>query len=125
VMLGLGFASIGSPSTQRMLRADQKRVQDLYQVSDKIHNLWTSQHKLPEHLDALMGVPLADPITRLPYEYNLKSETSYELCATFAAASADAEGASRARAWAHPAGKHCFPIDVEQMPDNPDVYYPY
>src|SRR5262249_18604166 len=73
VMLGFGFASIGGPSTQRMRRADQKRVQDLYQVTDKIHNFWISQHKLPEHLDALVDVPLADPITRLPYEYHLKA----------------------------------------------------
>jgi hypothetical protein len=125
VMLGFGFASIGGPSTQRMLRADQKRVQDLYQVTDKIHNFWTSQHKLPEHLDALADVPLADPITRLPYEYHLKAGSEYELCAMFAASSEDTEGASRARGWSHPAGRHCFAINVEQMLDNPYVYYPY
>jgi hypothetical protein len=37
VMLILGFLRIGTPATQRALRADRKRVQDLYQLSDKIH----------------------------------------------------------------------------------------
>jgi hypothetical protein len=94
-------------------------------LSDKIHNFWISQHKLPEHLDALVDVPLADPITRLPYEYRPTSGTEYELCAIFAATSEEGDGTSRARGWSHPAGKHCFSIDIEHMPENPYVYYPY
>jgi hypothetical protein len=125
IMLGLGFATIGAPSTQRMLRADRKRVQDLYQLSDKIRNLWTSQHKLPEHLDALPDVALADPITRVAYEYHPKDGSAYELCATFSASSEKDEATSRARAWSHPEGKYCFSIDAEQARDNPYIYFPY
>ncbi len=125
ILLGLGFATIGAPSTQRMLRADQKRVQDLYTLSDKVRNFWSSQHKLPEHLDVLADVPLADPITRVASEYHPRSESGYELCATFAASRERDDPTSRAKVWTHPAGRHCFSIDAQQMLDNPYIYSPY
>jgi hypothetical protein len=125
IVLSLGFATIGAPSTQGMLRSDRKRVQDLYTVSDKIHSFWISQHKLPEHLDALGDVPLADTITRGAYEYHPKSESEYELCANFAASSETGDTTSRAKVWFHPPGRHCFSIDAQQLLDNPYIYYPY
>jgi hypothetical protein len=125
VMLILGFSYIGAPSTQRMLRADRRRVQDLYQMSSNIFNVWGQRHKLPDHLDELGNIPLADPVTRAAYEYHTKAGSQYELCATFGASSSQNEGSGAGTwAWAHPAGLHCFAIDAAQMADNPQVYYP-
>ena len=56
VMVVLGFSYLGAPKKQRTLRADNKRVQDLYQLSSQINAHWnSSSHKLPEHLDELSG----------------------------------------------------------------------
>jgi len=124
VMVILGFVRVGSPSTQRTMRADARRTQDLYQLSEKIRAFWNSTHKLPEHLDELQDVVLADPITRAGYEYHLKDESKYELCATFAMSSQQNEAIKRTSAWSHIAGRQCFPFDAVQMADNPYVYYP-
>jgi len=124
LMLVLGFSYVGSPSTQRMMRADERRVQELYQLSNKIYNC-CKEAKLPAHLDELGDVMLADPITREAYEYHPKDERHYELCATFAAASPQNEAASGSKTWAHPAGRSCFVMDASQMSENPGVYLSY
>ena len=52
------------------------------------------------------------PETGEPYGYTVKDDHTYELCATF----------SQSRAWDtevfwnHPAGPHCFTIDVLNPP---------
>jgi len=124
-MLILGFLYIGAPSTQRTLRADRKRVQDLYQLTTKINGRWNSNdHKLPEHLDELTDAALADPVTRLAYEYHVKEGSRYELCATFALSSQRNEAMPQSSAWSHPAGRHCFVIDASQMLNSPSIYSP-
>lgn len=123
VMLISGFLYIGTPSTQRALRADRKRVQDLYQLSAKIHNVWSANVRLPGHLDELRDAALADPITRVAYEYRVTEGSRYELCATFALASEQNQAAPRSSAWSHPRGRHCFPVDASQMLDNPYIYF--
>jgi len=123
VMLILGFSYTGAPSTQRMLRADRRRVQDLYQLSEQVRHDWNASHKLPEHPDQLPGAPLADPITHVAYEYRVMGGSVYELCATFVASNTQNDGVGSS-AWAHPAGRHCFTIDAAGMVDNPYVYSP-
>jgi hypothetical protein len=125
LMLVLGFSYVGSPSTQRLMRADEKRVQDLYELSGKIFNVWSNGKKLPAHLDELSDVALADPITRVAYEYHAKEQSHYELCTAFAAASAQNEAASRSKTWDHPAGRYCFLMDAAQMAENPGIYLSY
>lgn len=125
-MVILGFVRIGAPSTQRTLRADQKRAQDLYQLSVQINGRWNSNpHKLPQHLDELAGVALADPITRAGYEYHLKEGGQYELCAVFSAASKGDNAMSGPNTWAHPLGRHCFSLDAARPAESPNVYLPY
>lgn len=120
----LGFANIGGPGTQRTLRADQKRVQDLYQLSTQINQRWKANGELPEHLDELRGVALADPVTRNTYEYRNKTESEYELCAVFAAASPQQNANRTPDTWAHPAGHHCFSLNASGVTENPNVYLP-
>jgi hypothetical protein len=95
---------------------------DLYQIATKINNDWNSNgHKLPQHLDELRDVALADPISRSAYEYHTAQANGYELCATFALAS---EAIPRSSAWSHPAGHYCFRFDASRGPDNPGIYLP-
>lgn len=125
VMVLLGFARIGAPSTQRALRGDQRRVQDLYQLSGQISARWKSNgHQLPQHLDELSGATLADPVTRAAYEYHEKAGSQYELCATFSAASNKGNATRSSGSWSHPAGRQCFSLDAAESAENPGIYFP-
>jgi hypothetical protein len=82
---------MGSPKSQRLLRLDDRRVQDLQSIQYQVINYWQQKEKLPEKLS-----DLANPLTGyslpvdpefekgLTYEYIAKDKTSFELCATFA-----------------------------------------
>jgi hypothetical protein len=122
VMVIAAFLNIGAPQTQRTLRADGKRVQDLYQLSAQISARWnTNGHKLPGSLAELPNVPSADPVTRLPYEYRVKDASQYELCATFSLESKN-DATSRVTPWSHPAGSHCFALNAAETAAAPNVY---
>jgi hypothetical protein len=124
VMVALGFGFTGTPRTQRTQRADSKRVQDLYALSQQIDARWrVNSQKLPEHLDELSGVAMADPVTRAGYEYRSKEGSQYQLCATFALASRQD---NQPQPWSHPAGHYCFSVDASQPSASPPfVYSPF
>jgi hypothetical protein len=54
------------------------------------------------------NVPVKDPQTGLLYEYRLKSDKEYELCAAFAT---DGNRRYTSEFWAHPKGRACFAFD--------------
>ena len=120
-----GFWHSGGPSTQRTLRADEKRVADLYQLSSRINSRWVvNGHNLPEHLGELPGATLVDPVTRIAYEYHPKEESHYELCATFSLPTPRNAPALLTSIWTHPAGHHCIALDAAETPENPTIYFP-
>ncbi len=126
LMLVLGFSRIGGPGTQRMQRADDKRIQDLYQLSAQIQNRWRSEGKaLPHDLGEISGAVISDPITRTPYDYRVGEGTKYELCATFSAASGHGDATTNPDAWSHPAGRHCFSLDATQPAQSPGYFPSY
>ncbi len=85
------FSIMGSPAKQRLLRLDDRRVNDLQSIQYQVINYWQQKEKLPATL-----AELSNPITNysLPvepefekgkvYEYNVKSKLTFELCADFA-----------------------------------------
>lgn len=85
------FAVMGSPMSQRALRIDQRRVDDLQSIQWQVINFWQQKEKLPEKLDELTN-PLSgyslpkDPEFQkgMSYEYNKLGKMKFELCATFA-----------------------------------------
>ncbi|HLP86581.1 MAG TPA: DUF5671 domain-containing protein [Candidatus Paceibacterota bacterium] len=89
-MIILSFMVMGSPSKQRDLRFDQRRVEDLQNIQYQVINYWQQKEKLPSTL-----AELANPISSysIPvdpefekgnkYEYTPKDKLSFELCATF------------------------------------------
>lgn len=87
----VGFAIVGSPMTQREKRFDQVRIQNMQSIQSQVLYYWQRKQTLPQTLDALNDsisgfVTPADPVNNTPYEYRAKTETSFELCATFALA---------------------------------------
>jgi hypothetical protein len=120
--IGLGVA--GTPSEQRRIEADLKRVQDLQGIANAI-NIWhkraeiqKSSTSLPATLKDLTGKgvspsQIVDPETKMPYEYHAKSDTNYEVCATFSAT----EDQPRAtQFWYHGKGHTCFTLDASRPP---------
>ena len=123
LMLVLGFLQLGPPRTQRSLRADSQRVQQLYQLGNNIENYWRSHaSQLPTSIDTLPGQHL-DPITHAYYEYRPIKNSQFELCANFAQPSQTVENGPTI--WTHPAGRHCFLLDATAQLPSPTEYSPY
>ncbi|HKQ86529.1 MAG TPA: DUF5671 domain-containing protein [Candidatus Acidoferrales bacterium] len=127
VMVALGFWNNGGPARQRMRRADDRRLQDLYTLTAQIQNHWRSPanaQKLPAHLDELTGAATSDPITRQGYEYHPGQGSGYQLCATFSLASMSRENLpdSRVQVWSHPAGHYCFQLDASHDVSGPNLF---
>jgi hypothetical protein len=85
------FMVMGSPMKQRLLRLDDRRIQDLQSIQWQVINYWQQKEKLPAKLsdlvDPISGYSLpVDPEFEkgLSYEYMAKDQTKFELCATFA-----------------------------------------
>jgi hypothetical protein len=127
-----GLVLAGSPSSQRELRFDQQRMNELQQISSAVDQYHVLHGTLPASLEILTDpaearfyyiASLVDPETKAPYEYSVTGETSYKLCATFTRAT-DGSAPSRPvmdpynRVWNHGAGHHCYElVTPPQMPD--------
>jgi hypothetical protein len=120
-----GFVVAGSPSTRRRERVDEQRLQDLQTIANEIQSLVVTidgkrelKEPLPRTLDDAVrmarGTKLhpRDPETGEVYRYTVKSETTFELCARF---TTRRESDHRVF-WNHPAGDHCFMINVLDPP---------
>lgn len=110
----VGLYLIGSPAEARLLRFDERRVDDLRTAQGAIQSYWTARGRLPPDLDS---VPLAvandrrfhDPSTGVPYLYQPSGDSTYSLCADFARPSPP-DNPAYETAWRHPAGHFCFPL---------------
>ena len=114
-VVGFGFYVLGPPQNQRAIGADERRVQDLRAIAQQIFG----RHSLPATLAELrFGRQTEDPVTHAPYEYHTKSGTAYELCPTFATASADSDSEypRPTTFWNHSKGRQCFQLDAVQAP---------
>ncbi len=120
-----GVVLVGSPGTARLQRFDQQRLSDLQTISREIQSLCHDtdikdklKRPLPKTLEELASlaqferINLTDPQFGQRYLYTVKSETSYELCATFSMErNSDIEVF-----WNHPSGKNCFTVDALDPP---------
>lgn len=121
---------IKSPGNiQKLIELDEQRVQDLIVIQSKILSYWSKNFKLPESIEEAgatdilysdIPIPL-DPNTNKPYEYRKKTDSSYELCATFSLSTTEINKSkniptgtfvSGEFSWEHAAGKVCFKKSV-------------
>src|SRR3989344_1619757 len=131
-----GFFIIGSPASQRLIRFDQQKVNDLANIQSQVVNFWQAKERLPQSLDELRdpvsGIIIpADPQLNQPYEYAVRGSLNFSLCADF-----NKEGSSYGTYyntslgpvgkvpgvaednWTHGLGRVCFDrtIDPERYP---------
>lgn len=87
-----GFFTAGSPLKARLVRFDERRINDLQTIQGQIINYWIQKEKLPPELSALTNnitgfFPPVDPVTGELYSYRVLSadptKPSFELCAIF------------------------------------------
>lgn len=121
LVIGIGFAAIGSPRDQRIARYDSERVMHLQNIQSEVISYWQQNGSLPA---SLMQVKLYtspnDPETGAAYAYRLTSERTFELCATFGADSSQKDSDYFGRAndnWNYGEGNHCFSRTV-----SPELY---
>jgi hypothetical protein len=119
----LGFWKIHGPSTQRLFRADEKRVQNLSQLANQINNQYRGSKELPSALSDYQKRQFADPISAQPPQYSPKPPSRYQLCATFAAASPKPEPTDDFAFWVHSSGAKCFEFDAAAAVPAAPYYY--
>ena len=105
-----GFAQMGSPSAQRMLEGDRRRVEAIRALA---HDLRTMAELPPSLAD--VGPRGQDPVTGQPLEYRKLGPTTYQLCVNFEAAAAQEPARYRyGRLAQHGAGRQCFTLDTRR-----------
>jgi hypothetical protein len=136
VAIILGFSVIGSPMTQRLLRHDNQKINDLQNIQWQLLNHYQRTSSLPQSLAALAD-PISgyiiptDPQTGEAYEYRRVDNDTFELCAVFNKDSTESarlqngsvampmirEGVSEN--WMHNVGRTCFTRNID-----PTLYPP-
>ena len=122
--LGYSIYLVGTPGQQRDVRLDDRRIDDLRNISHNIDTYLEINKELPGDLQDLKGPrfyvdSVDDPETGAPYEYRVKKGTDYELCAVFSTDSAERRRESRAfsdTAWDHGVGRTCFSLTARAEP---------
>ena len=123
-----GFFVVGSPTTERVRRFDERRVSDLQTIQWEVINYWQKKYELPSGLEALRDdvrgfrVP-TDPATGVEYGYAIEAPSDgpvFSLCADFSMESRGAgDPVYKQDNWDHPAGSFCFRRAVDE-----DLYPP-
>jgi len=122
-----GFVQAGSPASRRTQLIDEHRVQDLQAIARAIQMQVMDiapakgadsskhlKHPLPKTLEEaaqnnrFQKLSIYDPETGVPYRYTVVNSTTFTLCASFSQAHTDDFHIF----WNHPAGEHCFTINV-------------
>ncbi len=83
-----GFFVVGSPHNERLRKYDERRVSDLQFLQSEIINFWQQKGVLPKTSgdlqDDIRGISVpVDPETTAPYEYRVKNQNQFLLCANF------------------------------------------
>ena len=81
---------MGSPATQRALRLDDRRVNDLQNIQYQIINYWQQKEELPADFSKLSNplsgysIPVEPEFEKgKKYEYEVTGKMTFKLCATF------------------------------------------
>ena len=113
--LGGGFYLIGPPAEERVRRFDARRETDLQRLRLAADLYWTRNRRLPASLDELhqeagTNIYARDPESGEVYQYSVKGNDVFELCAKFARESEPGGGF-----WSHGAGRQCYSITAKAL----------
>ena len=121
-VITLGLRVLGGPGTQRLVQSDLRTLRTLGGLAQQIKFTWDSSGKvLPANLEKFPNSVKQNPVTNKFFTYRPKSNSEYELCATFATDSRDLQNTNEF--WAHPKGDYCFQLDASQQVPQVPYYY--
>jgi len=112
---------IGSPSQQRLLRLDERRVNDLQALASQVQAYRNEHGRLPASLAVLEAEPGVrvprDPESGEPYAYEVLGAVEFRLCARFDTDSSDSTPPQpwMRAAWVHGAGRQCFKRSADNI----------
>jgi hypothetical protein len=123
-VVAVGWHALGGPGTQRQVQSDFRAVRTLAELAQQIVFTWNSSDKvLPADLEKFPDALKQNPVTNKAFIYRRKSNSEYELCATFVTDSRNLQTQNTYDFWAHPKGDYCFQFDASQpVPQMPYVY---
>ena len=115
-----GLVLLGPPTEGRTRRLDDRRVDNLREITRALDFYWTRHARLAASLDELSrepGVSLnsRDPTTAELYDYRVLGATTYELCAHFQRDSAEGSQGLGKDFWSHGAGRQCFQLEARDI----------
>jgi hypothetical protein len=110
------IAATGTPFARRLVKLDDRRIDDLRELAQAIDGEFEKHAVLPTGLVALSSKPgntlsLVDPDTGTPYAYLPAAGRRYRLCAVFAT-DTGVTGAEDVARWQHGKGQHCFDLEA-------------
>lgn len=114
VAIVLGFAVIGSPKTQRLLRMDQETIYSLDNANWQVINYWQTNGVIPQ---SMPGLPEG-------LDYINTGSMTYQLCANFNKANQYTNNSEAAYGpkmgmgmndWSHTAGYQCFEREIDPI----------
>jgi hypothetical protein len=107
--LAFGFLGVGDPAHSRAVSADEKRVSQLADATQRIHEWYASKDQVPEALsDMPRGDTLRDPIDDRTFEYRPLGGSKYRLCANFE----ESDRTVRSGDFKHATGRVCYDLDA-------------
>jgi hypothetical protein len=134
-----GFFIVGTPWQARLYRFDDQKIGDLQNIQSQIVSYWQAKQVLPGSLSDLTNnisgfMAPVDPQTGASYDYAVKGQTAFELCASFNAKTQPGSLYGRAApmaisypvksggndVWQHASGRVCFERTID-----PKLYPPY
>jgi hypothetical protein len=122
LVVGLGFWKTRGPSTQRLVRMDDKRIQNVSQLANEINQRYQHDKQLPEKLSDFQKTRYADPITGKPPDYTAKPPTDYTLCTEFVTDGSKEGLIGVLGFWNHSKGPKCYEFHAAD-PVPPAPYY--
>ena len=126
----LSLFIVESPTATRNRIMDNNVLNNFDIISNAVNEYSYKYKKLPANLDALTSLQynltsanLEDPVTKVKFDYKVKNENEYELCATFKASNKEQTEMSYVYLkdrWPHDAGYQCISqkvVDVKGVID--------
>ena len=125
-----GFFVAGTPADRRLVRFDERRVNDLSIIQSQVINYWQNKGALSTDLNNLRSditgfeVPV-DPKTGEAYEYRVMGDLKFQLCATFETSSDESQNGKdvlpmsypypddNLYTWQHGIGRTCFERTID------------
>lgn len=130
---------VESPTETRNRKLDEAVLSSFERINSAINEYYQSNNRLPADMEELkseftylVDKDLADPETKKAFDYNIKGDNKFELCADFRTSNldnADIQYEPYQDVWPHEAGYQCLTktirkeggVEIKEIPLTPDA----